>query len=441
MPTFNLAAADAMLKTVFQDPLFDGVVGFSRVLDLFEQNSNVKEGPQGKFIELAHMFGYNEGIGSRHEDGFLPVPGNPTFVNGRVTLKTCLAVAQMTRRVMANAIKSKAAYADWAEVELTKTEKGLRFDLDRQAIGFGSGILCRVDEGTPTTDASLSIDAPYGLASDVKGWLPGLRRGMKIVFGPNADGSALRAGGVSRTILSVSKSGNSGGGILTLDQAPPTGTLDNDYLFRGDDLGNNAPFQGTEVEMMGLLGMIDDGTILDTFQNISRSSYDEWKCQGVDASAAPYSTLASETLFMRMADDADELGEGTISHFLMSKGSFRNAYVQFAKQPGFGARNSSAATEGGTKGIKVYLGDKVVELRSFPKMPIGRIFGLDASTLWRYHLSGFTWDDTTGAIWKQVGVGAGVKDAFWAYGRTEMELGCVAPQQSCIATGLSEAIG
>ena len=440
MTTWSTAAADAMLKTVFQDPLFDGVVTHSRVLDLFEQNSNVKEGPQGKYIELAHMFGYNEGIGSRSEDAFLPVPGNPTFVNGRVSLKKTIAVTQMYRNIMANAVKSKAAFANWAEVELTKTERALRADLDRQAIGYGAGILCMIDDAT--LDTTLDIDAPYGLASDTKGWLPGLRRGMKIVAGPNADGSALRSDGACRTILSVDKSGNSNGGTLTLDgTAVALGWANNDYLFRGDSLGNNAPEDGVEVEMMGLLGMIDDGTILDTFQNISRTDYDEWKAQVVDASAAPYSTYATETLFMKMADDAEELGDGVVNVFLTTKAVFRNAFTELQSQMGYGSTSGPTRGEIGTKGIMVWLGDRRVDIRAFPKMPIGRVFGLDTSTLYRYHLSGFEWDDTTGAIWKQVAVGQGIKDAWYAYGRTEMELGCVAPQQSVYATGLSESIG
>jgi hypothetical protein len=440
MATWNTAAADALLKTVFQDPLFDGVVTHSRVIDLFEQNSNVKEGPQGKYIELAHMFGYNEGIGSRSEDGFLPVPGNPTFVNGRVNLKKTLAVAQMTRNIMANAVKSKAAFADWAEVELTKTERALRADLDRQAIGYGAGILCRIDDAS--IDATLDIDAPYGLASNTKGWLPGIRRGMRLVAGPNADGSALRSNGTSRLVLSVNKAGNSGGGTITLDADPSAvGWAQNDYLFRGDDLGNNAPEDGVEVEMMGLLGMIDNGDILDTFQNISRGTYDEWKAQVVDASAAPYSTLATETLFMRMADDADELGDGDIDVFLTSKGAFRNAFIEVQKQLGYGGMTGPDNQKMGSKGIRVNIGDRTVEIRAFPKMPIGRVIGLDTSTLYRYHLSGFEWDDTTGAIWKQVAVGQGIKDAWYAYGRTEMELGCTGPQQSCYATGLSETLG
>lgn len=441
MTTFSTQAADAMLKTVFQDPMFDGVVTHSRVIDLFEQNSNVKEGPQGKYIELSEMFGYNEGVGARSQEGFLPIPGNPVFVNGRVTLKKILAVAQMYRNVMANAVKSRAAFADWAEVELTKTERALRADLDRQAIGYGAGILCRIDSASP--DITLDIDAPYGLASNTKGWLPGLRRGMTIVAGPNADGTALRSNGQSCTILTVSKSGNSGGGTLTLNQDPALlGWAQNDYIFRGDDLGNNAPVDGIEVELMGLLGMIDDGTILDTLQNISRGSYDEWKAQVVDASAAPYSTLAAEILFMKMSDDADELGDGDITHFLTSKAVFRNAFVQVMKQLGYGAKETGPSNQKmGSKGIQVFLGDRTVEIRAFPKMPIGRVFGLDRSTLMRYHLSGFEWDDTTGSIWKQVAVGQGIKDAWYAYGRTEMELGCTAPQRNVVATGLSEAIG
>jgi len=438
MTTFDVTAANAMLKTVFQDPLFDGVVLHSRVIDLYTQNSNVRDGPQGRFVELAHMFGYNEGIGSRNEDGFLPVPGNPTFVNGRVTLKKTLAVAQMTRNVMANAVKSKAAFADWADVELTKTERGLQSDLDRQAIGFGSGIVCRIDDASP--DETLDIDAPYGLASDTKGWTPGLRRGMRIVAGPNADGSALRNSAKSALILSVNKAGNTGGGTLTID-AMPSDWAQNDYIFRGDDLGNNAPVSGTEVEMMGLLGFNDDGTVLDTLQNISRTDFDEWKAQVVDASAAPYSAAASETLFLRMADDAEELGGGNTTHFLMSKAVFRNVFVQLQKQLGFGAATGPDNVVGGHKGIRINLGDRTVELRGLPKMPPGRIWGLDREVLWRYHLSGFEWDDTTGTIWKQVAVGQGIKDAWYAYGRTEMELGCSDPQRLVFATGLSETLG
>lgn len=439
--TFDTAVADAMLKIVFQDPLFDSVVTHSQVIDLYEQNDRVQEGPQGRFVQRAHMFGYNEGIGARSENAFLPLPGTPTFVNAEVRLKKTLAIAQMTRNVMANAVKTRAAFADWAEVELDKTVVALRADLDRQVIAFGAGILARVDDAAP--DTTLGIDSPYGQPFATKGWQPGIRRGMRIVFGPNSDGSALRDNGKSATILSVDKNANLGGGELTLD-ALPSGVLDNDFIFRGDDLGNNAPEDGVEVEMVGLLGQIDDGTIVDTYQNISRTTFPEWRSQFVDASVAPFSGNASELLVMRLSDDASELGGGEPDFALMSTGVWRNLFTQIRTQLGFGSLTGpenfiGGAKTGRMKGIKYWIGDRSIELRAVPKWPLGRMVVVDTSTLYRYHLSGFEWDDLTGSIWKQVGVGQGIKDAWFAYGRTEMELGNIDPQKSAFATGLDES--
>lgn len=439
--TFDTAAADAMLKVVSDDAFFDSVVTHSDVLDIFEQSSSVREGPHGRYVELSNMFGYNEAVGARHERGFLPVPGNPTFVNGRVKLKKTLAVAQMTYDVMKQAMRSKAAFADWAEAELTKTEKALRDDLDRQAIGYGSGILCRiaaagVAAGPPAT---INIDRPYGIASTTKGWLPGIRRGTSLVFGPNSDGANLRNNGEACTVLSVDKAGNSGGGILTVDHLPVNIAI-NDYIFKGDDLGSNAPFQGVEVEMIGIEGQVDNGLIMDTFQNISRATYPEWKSQFLDASLAPFSGLAKDTAFMQQNDDIVELGGGDgATHALVTRAVFRNIYVQIRGFAGFGALLSPENTRAGTRGIKIWLGDRQVEFRACSKLFPGRAFMLDKTQLKRYHLEGYEWDDTTGAIWRQVAIGAGIQDAFFAYGRTIMELGNADPQKHGKIAGFSEA--
>jgi hypothetical protein len=435
--TFDTSAADAMLKVV-EDDLFDSVVTFSGVIDLYEQNANVVEGPNGRYIEGVNMFGYSEGIGARSESGFLPVPGNPTFVNFRVKLKNTYAVAQMTQKVMRQAMKGKAAFADWADIELTRTEKGLRDDLNRQAIGYGTGVLAQCD--TSPTAAACNLKNPLGLTSASKGW-QFIRRGMTIIFSPNIDGSVPRANGQSATVLSVSKTGNSGGGTLVLDNLP-TGTTTSDYIFRGDDLGNSAPENGVAVEMMGLEGSVDDGTNLDVFQNISRTTYPEWKAQAIDGSAAPYSTLGTDTLFMQMNDTCIEFGgsEG-LTHILVTRAVFRNIYAQLKKDGGFGATQIRANVQGGAGRLTMWVGDRQVEVRAIDKLFPGRIFGLDQRTLRRYHLKGFQWDDTTGSIFRQVAVGAGVRAAFYCYGDVEMELGCTDPQKNIRCSGLSESVG
>jgi len=321
-----------------------------------------------------------------------------------------------------------------------RTEKALRDDLDRQALGYGAGVICRVDQATPLV--ALNIDAPYGIANNTKGWLPGIRRGMKLVFGPNIDGTALRENGRSALVLNVSKTGNGGGGTVTLDRLVD-GTADNDYVWKGDDLDNNAPKLGVDKEMMGLRGLVDEGTILTTLQNISRTDFDEWKSQFVDGSAAPYSALGKDTLFMHMNDDSSELGGSDgLTHMLVSRAIFRNVYTQVRGLAGFGAAHKPGGSmRTGTKGIIVNLGTNDIEVRAVPKIFPGLGIGLDASVLRRYHLEGFAWDDRTGSIFKQVAVGQGVQDAFWAYGRVIMELGSTDPQKCAFTTGLSEAQG
>ena len=424
------------LKVNFEGPLFNTVVLRSETFDLFKQTAKTMTGPEGRYIELAHMFGAPEGVGSRDEHGFLPVPETPAFVNGRVRLKKTVGTIQTTWNAMVNAVKGKAAFADWAEMTLMKLVETLTDDLDRQAIGYGTGIICRVDESSP--DTSLQIDAPFGFAGDEKGWLPGLRRGQRIVFSGNADGSGLRDGGKSAKILSMDPDGNSEGGILTLD-ALPAGVADNDYIFKGDDYGSNAPNQGSEVEMMGLTGMIDDGTVLDTFQNISRTTYPEWKSRLIDASASPYSGSALEVLFMRLADDAALYGKGDITHLLCSRNVFRNAFNAIRGLGGYGGvQDPAKGHTGGSKGITYYIGTKPVELRAVLKIPVGMLYAIDRATMLRFSHTNGEWDNTTGSIFRQVSNGAAVKDEFFAYYRCYMELACTDPRKNARATGVSE---
>lgn len=438
-----MAVLDSMLKVVTDGPLMDSVVTFSKVIDIFEQNSNVLEGPQGRYVEQAVLLGYNEAVGARGEHGAIPIPGTPAVINGRTKLKKIFASAQMTRNIMANAVKGKTAFAGWAEVELVKTERALRAELDRMVIGFGSGAICRIGAAGVTASGNnnvVNIDRPYGLPGAVKGWLPGLRRGMRVVFGPNIDGSGLRQAGKSVLILSVNKPANSGGGQLTV-QGAVTGWAANDYVFRGDDYGNNAMENGVEVETQGLLGIVDDGGILGVFQNIDRSSITEWQAMVIDGSVAPYSTNTTEGLLQRAGMDAMELNDAETSHILTTFAIWRNLYNQLkTTQQGFGSLESKTGDLiVGAKGIKTWVGDKLVEVRAVPKLPVGKVLGLDASTLRRFHLSDFQWDDTTGSIFKQVQNGQFVKDEFWAYGRTELEFGCWNPMKNWRIDGLSEA--
>lgn len=438
MATIDQAGVlQGMLKENYVGTTYSTVITRSDMLDLFTENSNVHDGPEGKYFLMSDLIGAPEGIGSRLENDFLPTPEVPSFISPKVFLKYHYGFLTTTYQAMKNAVEGPAAFANWAQVSMLPLVRSLTDDLDRQAAGYAAAILCRVDV---TIAANvISIDAPWGQASDTKGWVVGLRRGQRIVASPNADGSGLRDGGRSMKILSVDYNANAGGGTITVDYTV-AGLLDNDYLFKGDDTSTNiANASGLEKEMMGVEGIVDDGTVLDTLQGISRTTVPEWKSQVIDVSAAPYSNNVTEGLLMKMLTDAETYGMGKPNVMVCSHDVFRNAYNALRQLGGYGAQQSAVNNSAGSKGITTYVGTKQITLRGIVKIIPGRIYALDTSTLHRFVLGQGEWDQTAGGtIWRQVQVGAAIKDAYFAFYRLPMQLAVDDPRKSVKAIKASE---
>lgn len=436
-----------MLKINYEDPFFNQIVRHSELIDLFSLISAIKQGEQGRYIERANLFGVSESTGFRSENGNLPIPGGQVWIPSRIYLKKQLHAEQITRNAMANASKGKASFADWADVTLKQAAETVKSEADRALFGYGSGAICRID-GAPS-GSSIPIDAPYGLPSNEKGYLPGIRRGKRLIAAANVDGTGVRNQGKSVQVLSVNRTANAFGGQLTIAGGVPADWVDNDFLFTGDDLGNNAPDGGVEVEPQGIMGMVDDGTILPTYLNINRTDYPEWQCQTLDANAA-YGGTASELMFMRALTDTMENGDGNITHFITTFACFRNAYRDLVRadtnRPAHVQRTSTPGggqVGGGNKlRFQAPVGNNLVEFRPLPKAMPGYAFGLDASTLKRYHLKKGAWEwvDWTGSMFHQVAVGQAAKDAVWFYGRNEFEFACESPQKNIRITGISETV-
>jgi hypothetical protein len=295
-----------------------------------------------------------------------------------------------------------------------------------------------VDEATPTTDNSLSIDAPFGLASDIKGWI-NFKAGMSVVFGPNVDGSGLRGGGQAYEVLSVDVDGNSGGGILSMSGVPAD-LADNDYIFRGDEYGvNTASNAGEEREMMGLEGLVDDGTVVETLQNVSRTSVNEWKSRVINASAAPYSGAFTEGLALKMVTDAGTIGGGRPNVILCSHDVGRQAFNAVRQLGGFGATRDGSNVRAGYKGVLVDTPMGTIEIRSVERFAPGRAVALDPSVLIRATMGTGDWVDTFGnSIFHQQAVGGAVRDAGFAYYPKSLQLGITNPKRCVKATGISE---
>ena len=411
-------AMTAALKIIFDDALVNSVVAESELMDLFEESGGIMtdQTTGGRYIETANLFALNAGVGARSEDDYIPEASGPKIVNGRIALKKILGTVELSNDTMKRVRSSEGAFADWADRALPSLVDRLNNELDRMLLGYGAGIKTRVNDATPATN--LVVDSPFGIAGaglDEKSALLMHLSGETLRASANADGSTPRA--LAMTVTAVDWDN----GYLIVDQLA-TSLADDDYLFPGDAAGNSAG-----KEMMGLFGIVDDGSVLVTFQNISRTTYPEWRSYVIDAIAdVAAGTKLTEDLLLRVDDQAYIQGAASVDTLIASRYGLRQYWADLKSDRSI---NDPRAYVGGKMGVSVLLGDREIVLKAPRKMPDNVAFGVTKKHLKRWTLHQWEWQDQTGSIWKQVTDATGRKDAHYAYGAMYGEVGSDDPQK------------
>lgn len=426
------------LKILFNDPIANDVVSDSELLSLFEEDNNVKseETTGGRYIETAQYFQLPAGVGFRGEGEYIPVPEGPVIKNSRVFLKKGQGAVEMTGDVMRRVKGDVGAFVTWAERALPDLVTRLNNEYDRATLGFGAGIKARV-QALPG-GAVIRVDRSFGVTGSLDPFLCFLE-GERIVFSANANGNPLRSAGPGQSAKIADVNPDTATDVfqeITVD-AIPAGVAVNDYIFAGDPSGaSTQDATGADREIMGLLGMVDDGTVLATFQNLARASFRLWKSIVVDGSVAPYSGVLSEDLLTFADDETYVKGGGKPNMIITSRSGLRSYWKSLR---GDRSLNDPREYRGGKGPVSVILGDRTVPLKAVRKMPPNFTFGLQTDTFKRWTLGGWEWDDTTGAIWNRVTDATGRKDAYFAVGQMYKQLGNLFPRKNFRIQGLARA--
>lgn len=415
------------MKVIFQEPLTNSIIQDSEMLDLFEQDMDVEinQTTGGRYIEMAHYFTLPSGVGARRLEGdYIPVPGGPVIENSQVYLKKVEGVVQMTGDTMRRVKQGEGGFVNWARRHLPDLKKRVDSELDRMLFGDGSGVKAQVNDGSPTDDDTITIDNLYGIAGYKDPWLAFMEQGS-IVFGPNRDGSNLRDSGASYNIGEIQPDNNQ---LVLESSLSGTSVADNDYIFAGDSAGDSSAGGGKDREIMGLLGMVDDGSILTTFQGLNRNNFRRWNAEVLDASLAPYNGEMSESLL----DAADR------KLYMRATAEFDTIVMSRAAQAALWRNiktdrrinDPRGTVQGGRNPLSMQFGDREVRIRTPRKCPRNTVFCVTNETLKHWRNTGWEWDDTTGAIWHRVTDSTGRKDAFYAVGHLVLQTGNVAPNKN-----------
>lgn len=402
-----------LMKITFDDTVIPEVITDTELMDILP-DGEVKRGSEGRWFETSQLYQSPGSFGSRSEGGYIPTPVPAKAENARINLKKILGSLDATAETLKKIKGSKAAFVDWAREQFPHFKESLADEYDRQALGDGSGIRARVNMAEPAT--TLLVNRTYGITG-LDQTLMQFQVGLNLRASPNADGSSPRAG-----VMRVEQIDWDTGAIV-VDQLA-TSLANNDYLFEGDAADNSVG-----KDMMGLLGLIDDGGIVETLQNIDRSEHLWFRSYVHDVIDVHGSgTTLSESVLIRADRLSRFRGGGKISHLILSEDGFDQVWENLKLDR---AINDPRSYTGGRKGVDIMFGGtRVINLRTARKMPSKLGFGLQADQLRKFMLHEWEWDDTTGSTWKQIVDANGRRDEFYAYGSSYGELAVKSAQRS-----------
>ena len=380
-----VGAYDEVLKIRYEKGIVDALNQEQPVLTLMKKET---EGWSGKQVTFPVKLVRNFSASATAENVNIHDAGAQAYKDFVIPVKYNHARIQLSAAVMKASENSKGAFARALGSEIDGAVLDLANLRGREVFGYGVGVLCLVN-GDPGTGTTITVDAPMGVTGSVNG-AKYIQPGMFIAF-VNPTGPAIRAGG-ARTVNTVASDGNS----FTITAACDAAVADNDWIVIAQSSGITALTDTTtNLEQMGLLGMVDGTTYVSTFHGIDRSTTPGTQLQSIVITSVG---ALSADVIQRGIDSVYQKSRGKTSHLLMEHAT-RRAYLAMMENDRRYMGASLMKPDAGSAAAKM------ADLR-FGEIPIlvdkdcpyGTIFGIEADTFTRWILAEGEWADETGAI-------------------------------------------
>lgn len=232
----------------------------------------------------------NIGHAAGGENLTLPTAGQQGYLEAVIPMQLNFHQIGISDYALQAGKNNKEYLVDLLQSEYDGAKADMQRQLSRQGYGDGSGVICRINGigDAPVFD----LDTPM-VGKNPANYLEGgaLGVGTPVML----DSDKTTATSEAYTYVKAIADGNT----ITLNSQ--TGVVDNDYLFLAHYNGTDTPTVSNRgKEIMGLKGLIDDGTNVTTFQGLSRSTYIFWK--SYVNSAVSNRSLTEELMFDTMLE-------------------------------------------------------------------------------------------------------------------------------------------
>ena len=283
MTTTDTTALAYQLKRVYGNTITDLFARQKMTYNLFlKSNRQATVAPAGVGYYYALRQSDNQAVGGRGEGQYLPEPLYGAGVQGVITPRLLYAALRLSGLAIEVGKTNVAAFVNTQGDAISSTYKALINDLNRQCHGDGYGLI-----GTLSAAATLSTTNTWTGTFDNDMGTRYMKKGMIVDF---YNGTAIDQSAITSRILSINPTTR----VVTFEAngaayqayhplaAARAYTIADGAIANGSTMvryGARAAAHATtnpQYEIMGLLGMYDDATLLASFQGVTIATYPEF---------------------------------------------------------------------------------------------------------------------------------------------------------------------
>jgi hypothetical protein len=367
----------AAMRSVYEPKIREQVNNSNIVTKFRKQHKDDVQWQGNEVVVHLHSGRNYSGVKSTGESGFLGVAGNQQYAKLSIPIRDLKARFGITAEVINASESEKGAAAPAMTREMEGVGKDVERQLNRQLFGFGAGTLGLAASGTGSV--TQTVNSPGGVAGTTNP-TRFIKPNMYVAF-TATDGTNVRVQQVS----SVNNANNS----ITLASTLTSNTGDLISIGTVSGSTNGSSFN---KEMMGLLGIVDQTTYVNSPFGVDRSNTaNSFYFSSVYTSAGSL----SEDLLYRYVDNQEEISGERVDSFF-SHFSIRREYLKLSqadrRYQGADLRNPDAGADFGetmTFGGIQWAIDK--------DAPYGTLIGVVSDHLFVIYLNEGQWEDWASA--------------------------------------------
>jgi hypothetical protein len=421
----DLQAIQETLKNVYGAGL---MAQFADERTTYNQFPKSQRKPRG----LGYIFGLRyaraQGVGARRESEPLPDPLAGKYDQGKIVPKYIYGVLRLTGPAIEAAKGDIAAFVDGLSDAVDDIYQSLINDLNRQSCGDGFGLLAQLSAASDAVTVSGSTT--WTITCNNNLGVSRLVPGMVVDF---FDGTAIDQSSVASRVATVDYQNK------TAEMEPNDGTYKanhpivaaRSYTITTDAVPSGAyavrigareashATSNTPVEMTGLEGIFDDGTLLASFENITVADYPQWKANAIGNSGVDRELTMN--LMLQALDLTRTRSGKRVSIMRMGLGQ-RRKYANLLIPD---VRFAPTELKGGYEMLTFAGGDGAVKMIIDPDLPPGKIFCEPDGVIQKYEMTALGWGNLDQQIHQRQGY-----DEWDQFLRIYTNLGC--EQRNCL---------